>query len=242
MAAWSHKDDPDANVEPPSSASADAVSRPADRSSGPTGAACSSAAASSDGGFQCDAASDDTLIRRIAERRDRAAFVEIFNRYGRRIKGYMIRAGASAEQAEEAAQEALLAVWRRAETFDPTRASAPAWIFAIARNKRIDLIRRASRFEPDEPDDPSLRPDPPQPAEAVVAGDARDQAVRAALADLNDDQRMVISLAFYDGCAHSEIAERLQLPLGTVKSRLRLAFGKLRAALGADFQDELLDF
>lgn len=184
---------------------------------------------------------DEACLRRIARDRDRGAFAMIFERYGARVKGYMIRAGADPEQAEEAAQEALLAVWRRAETFDPTRASAAAWIFAIARNKRIDLIRRAARFEPREIDDPSQAPESEPPADAALAGAQRDRAVRDALAGLTPEQLAVVRLAFYEGCPHSEIAERLGLPLGTVKSRLRLAFGKLRAALGAEIRDDPWD-
>lgn len=185
--------------------------------------------------------SDEALIERIAARRDRAAFGLLFERYGARIKGYMMRAGAGADLAEEAAQEALLAVWRRAETFDPRKASAPAWIFAIARNKRIDLLRRARRREV-EPEDPSAAPEPPAAADAILSAAARDGEVRRALTALSQDQRTVVLLAFYEGCSHSEIAERLALPLGTVKSRLRLAFGALRSELGLDFRDELLDF
>ena len=188
-----------------------------------------------------DQQSDEALLNRIAVHRDKAAFVMIFDRYGARIKGYMIKSGADAPMAEEAAQEALLAVWRKASLFDPARATAPAWIFAIARNKRIDLIRRAARFEPAEEPDPSTLQDPERPAEEIFAGQERDQAVRAALDELSPDQKEVVRLAFYEGRPHSEIAELLGLPLGTVKSRLRLAFGKLRTALGADFRDELWD-
>lgn len=185
--------------------------------------------------------SDVELLLRIAADRDKSAFAMIFDRYGARIKNYMLRGGAGAELAEEAAQEAMLAVWRRAETFKPERASAPAWIFTIARNKRIDLIRRAARFEPNEAEAPELAPENEPAAEQIVAEQERDLAVRAALGALSDEQRQVVFLAFYEGCAHAEISERLGLPLGTVKSRLRLAFGKLRAALNADFADSLVD-
>lgn len=178
------------------------------------------------------------LLARIASARDRAAFALLFERYATRIKAYLIRSGAAADAAEEAAQETMLAVWRRAETFDERRASAPAWIFAIARNKRVDLIRRGARPEPD-PDDPSFRPDPPAAAETALSNQRRDDLVREALAALSEEQREVVALSFYEGLAHPEIAERLGLPLGTVKSRLRLAFGKLRTALGQGFRQEL---
>ena len=206
---------------------------------GPTDDGVAKGGAASD----ADGPSDETLLARIAERRDKAAFAQIFERYGARIKGYMIKTGADSELAEEAAQEALLAVWRKAAQFDPARATAPAWIFAIARNKRVDMIRRTARFEPmAEPETVRNGMVETEPAsEAAFSELERDAAVRAALADLSEDQREVIRMAFYEGRPHSEIAEALGLPLGTVKSRLRLAFGKLRGALGADFREELLD-
>lgn len=185
-------------------------------------------------------ASDEDLIARVARARDRAAFAALFSRWGLKVKAFMIRSGAAPDMAEEAAQETFVAVWRRAETFDPGRASAAAWLFAIARNKRVDLLRRGARPEPD-PEDPSFRPEPPRPADHQLAAQNRDEAVRAALASLTDDQREVVVLSFYEGRAHSEIADRLGIPLGTVKSRLRLAFGKLRAELGVAFRDEIDD-
>ncbi|MEO1331391.1 MAG: sigma-70 family RNA polymerase sigma factor [Pseudomonadota bacterium] len=181
---------------------------------------------------------DEALIVRIALRRDRIAFSELFRRFGLKVKAFMIRSGAAPDEADEAAQETLLAVWRRAETFDPDRASAAAWLFAIARNKRVDLLRRGARPEPD-PEDPLFKQEPTPPADHALSAERRDAAVRDALAALSADQREVVLLSFYQGCAHSEIAERLGIPLGTVKSRLRLAFGKLRNALGDAFRDEL---
>lgn len=184
-----------------------------------------------------EAAAEADLIERIAADRDRAAFQQIYDLYGGRLKAFMRRSGASPEEAEEAAQEALIAVWRKAATFDRNRATARAWMFAIARNKRIDLFRKAARVLPD-PDDPALRPEPPRPPEAAVADDRRDAAVRAALDALSDEQRQVVVLSFYEARPHSEIAEALGIPLGTVKSRLRLAFKKIRDALGPVYRDD----
>lgn len=184
--------------------------------------------------------SDEALLQAIAGARDRLAFAELFRRYAGRIKGVLMRAGAPADAAEEAVQEVMVTLWRRAETFDPAKAAARSWIYAIARNKRIDLIRRASRPEPD-PEDPMFRPDPEPAPEARLAGADRDQRVREALGTLPEDQLEVIRLAFFAGLSHGEIAERLDTPLGTVKSRVRLAFRRLRGALGADFGAELRD-
>lgn len=233
-------DSPSAPYDPASEHADGAGSCGDDAAHDGDGAAPSPRAAQASPGDDAPSDSDETLLSRIAEHRDRAAFKQFFARYGTRVKAFMIRSGAAHDMADEAAQETMLAVWRRAETFDPDRASAAAWLFAIARNKRVDLLRRGARPEPD-PDDPSLRPDPdPTPFRSLSAA-RRDAAVREALTALTDEQREVVTLSFYEGCAHSEISERLGVPLGTVKSRLRLAFGKLRGALGASFRDELTE-
>ncbi|SEA80302.1 RNA polymerase sigma factor [Rubrimonas cliftonensis] len=182
--------------------------------------------------------SDDALMLRVAAR-DRAAFAALFGRYAGRVKGFMQRAGFPPHEADEAAQEVMLTVWRRAETFDPTRAGAGTWLFTVARNRRIDLMRRR-RPEPD-PLDPHFQPDPAPPADVAAAVADRDAAVRAALATLPPEQLEVVRLAYYEGLSQSEAAAALGAPLGTVKSRLRLAVARLREALGADFAEELFD-
>lgn len=185
-------------------------------------------------------ASDEVLVVAIAQRGDRAAFRLLFQRYAGRIKAFLMRSGAAPDQAEEVAQDVMVTLWRKAAQFDPARASAATWIFTIARNRRIDRIRRERRATLD-PDDPLHKPDPQESAETQLAGATRDAAVRAAMADLNPEQREVIELAFFTGLSHGEIAEKLAMPLGTVKSRLRLAFGRLRGNLGAEFAAELTD-
>lgn len=181
---------------------------------------------------------DEALLARIAAG-DRDAFVLFFRRHAGRVKGFLLRAGCLPGEAEEALQEVMLSVWRRAASFDPARAGAMTWLFAIARNRRVDMLRRR-RPEPD-PDDPHFQPEPdPGAAVARMARD-RDAAVRIALGTLSDDQRDVVRLAFYDGLTHAQIAAMTGLALGTVKSRLRLAMQRLRAALGEDFATELFD-
>lgn len=186
------------------------------------------------------AGDDAALLARIADDRDVAAFEALFHRYAGRIKGMMIKGGAAPGEADEAAQEAMLAVWRKADQFDPTRAGAATWIFTIARNRRIDLIRRARRPLPD-PNDPLFHPNPEPSAEVGLAASERDALLRDAVGDLSEDQRTAIRLAFFEGLSHPEIAARTGAPLGTIKSRLRLAANRLRAALGDDFGDELLN-
>ncbi len=180
--------------------------------------------------------SDEALILRIA-REDREAFATLFQRYAGKVKGFLIRSGFPPGESDEAAQEVMLAIWRRADSFDPSRAGGATWIYAIARNRRVDMLRRR-RPEPD-PEDPLFRPDPEPPGDAALSIADRDRAVRAALGELTSDQAQAVRLAFYDGLSHSEIAAMLDMPLGTVKSRLRLAMTRLRGALGVGFAEEL---
>lgn len=183
---------------------------------------------------------DEGLLAAIASDRSREAFTLLFGRYAGRIKAFLMRSGAPHDEAEEGAQEVMVTIWRRAATFDPARASAATWIFTIARNKRIDMIRRTKRPEPD-PNDPQVRAEDQSSAEAHVSGRERDLRVRRALALLSEDQLAVVRLAFFAGLSHAEIAERLETPLGTVKSRLRLSFRRLRDELGNSFAEELRD-
>jgi RNA polymerase sigma-70 factor, ECF subfamily len=182
--------------------------------------------------------SDADLIRAIAAY-DRGAFAVLFDRYAVRIKAFMLRAGASEQDADEIAQDVMVSVWRRAASFDPARAAASTWIFAIARNRRIDMIRQARRPAPD-PEDPLFQPDPEPDGLVTVSLAEREALVREGLANLPAEQREALRLAFYDGMSHGEIAERTGLPLGTVKSRIRLAFRHLRGALGDDIAGELV--
>ena len=184
--------------------------------------------------------SDAALLARLAETGDRDAFGHLFSRYAGRVKAFLMRGGAPADVADEASQDVMVAVWRRAAQYDPGKAGVSTWIFAIARNRRIDILRRETRAAPD-PEDPLFQPDAPEdPADAAAAA-ARDAQVRDALAALGEDQRDVVRMAFFVGMTQAEIAAALDVPLGTVKSRMRLALGRLRAALGDDFAEELLD-
>ncbi len=181
--------------------------------------------------------SDSDLLVAVA-RQDREAFAALFDRYAVRVKAFMMRSGATAHDADEIAQEVMVSVWRRAATFDPARAAASTWIYAIARNRRIDTIRRASRPAPD-PEDPLFQSDPAPDGMTLLSQAEREAMVRESLSTLPQEQRHVLVLSFYDGLSHGDIAERLGLPLGTVKSRIRLAFRHLRGALGEDLAEEL---
>jgi RNA polymerase sigma factor (sigma-70 family) len=166
----------------------------------------------------------------VAQTRDVAALRKIFTLYSPRIRAYLIKHTRDPQAAEDLVQEVMLAVWRKAEQFDPMRGSASAWIFAIARNTYIDAWRRQKRPELDM-NDPALVGDPePGPSDLMVQRQRQD-AVLKAMQTLPQDQVDLIKLSFFEEASHSTIAKKLSLPVGTVKSRIRLAFGRLRLAL-----------
>ena len=169
-------------------------------------------------------------IADIAATRSREAFVLLFSYFAPRVKSYLLRMGAAPELAEELAQETLLTVWRKAAVFDPNRASASTWIFTIARNLRIDALRRERHPRALE-HEPELMPKEDAPPDAVVVALQRLHRVREALGGLSSEQVEVVRLSFFEEKPHSEISVDLGLPLGTVKSRLRLAMTRLRARL-----------
>lgn len=173
------------------------------------------------------------LLSAVAQAGDRRAFAQLFQYYAPRLKTYMRKLGTEDAVAEDLAQEAMLTVWRKAASFDPGRASAGTWIFTIARNLRIDMLRKERRPEIDV-DDPELVPDPTPRADEVMVTEQGERRVRAAMAALPAEQTEVVTLSFYEDTPHAEIAARLKIPLGTVKSRLRLAMKRIRSELGAD--------
>ncbi len=172
----------------------------------------------------------NSLILRVASGADRSAFEQLFRHFAPRVKAYLMRGGADAGLAEELAQEALLALWRKAAYFDPARAGASTWIFTIARNLRIDRARR-DLVKTRVPEDPSDEPPPPAAADEIIAAGQRDDQVRRLVEDLPAEQAEIVRLSFYSEEPQTQIAETLGIPLGTVKSRVRLAMARLRAAL-----------
>lgn len=169
-------------------------------------------------------------IQAIARDADKAAFTAVFEAFAPRIKAYLIKLGGDAGAAEELTQETMVNVWRKAALFDPTRASAATWIFTIARNLRIDAFRRERHPELD-PQEPALRIDSEMPADARLEAIEASDAVIEAFAGLSEAERRLLQLAYYEDKSHSMIATELGLPLGTVKSRMRQVFAKLRLRL-----------
>lgn len=161
----------------------------------------------------------------VRDRQDRAAFAALFQHFAPRVKGFLVKSGTSPALAEECAQDVMATLWQKAQLFDPERASVATWVFTIARNRRIDMARRAARPEPEDlPWGPEAEPD--QQATLELAQETA--LLGEALARLPQAQRALIEKAFYGDLSHSEISEQTGLPMGTVKSRIRLALEKLR--------------
>lgn len=171
-----------------------------------------------------------TLVEAIARSQDRQAFVQLYSYFAPRLKGFGLRRGMAPAMSEELAQETLLTVWRKAETFDHRKATVATWIFTIVRNKGIDLFRRRSVNETDLSEVADVAADSPLPDHAV-AGMEVSGVIREALQLLPQEQLEIIEKAFYEDKSHSAIAAELNLPLGTVKSRIRLALERLRKAV-----------
>lgn len=181
----------------------------------------------------------DDALNAIAESQDKTAFRDLFSHFAPRVKAMLLKLGMSSENAEEITQEVFVIVWRKAHQFDRVKATASTWIFTIARNKRIDRLRSMGRPEPD-PNDPAFEPDPPQQSDAMLTAQQRSDKVRDAVATLPEDQRDVLIRSYFNEQTQAEIAEETNTPLGTVKSRLRLALGKLKEALAKDMEDGAL--
>ncbi|HUG63305.1 MAG TPA: sigma-70 family RNA polymerase sigma factor, partial [Methylomirabilota bacterium] len=160
-------------------------------------------------------------------------FIRLFDHYAPRINAYLVRIGTQSGVAEELAQEVMVTLWRKAELFDRRKSSVGTWLFRIARNRRIDSARRDRLGDIDQ-HDPVFLPSEPIDAAVALDGQVREERVRLAIAALPDEQRDLVHLAFLKGMTHSQIAEQCDLPLGTVKSRIRLAFTRLRRVLEAD--------
>ena len=164
----------------------------------------------------------------IRDQQDRAAFAELFGHFAPRVKGFLMKSGADATLAEECAQDVMATVWLKSHLFDPSRASVATWIFTIARNRRIDILRKERRPEPEDlPWGPEAEPEQAE----VLALQQESAILGKALKDLPEAQRELIEKAYFGDLTHSEIAEQTGLPLGTIKSRIRLALDRLRHAM-----------
>ena len=172
------------------------------------------------------------LLAAVAATKDRAAFAKLFDHFAPRVKSFMLRKGASAELAEDLVQETMIAVWTKASQYAPERGAASTWVFTIARNLRIDRIRReSSAFFVDlegfdAPSEDNANDD-------NLNRSQEDDHVARALAQIPAEQRELLILSYVEDVPQVMIAQRLKLPLGTVKSRMRLAYRRMRKLLEA---------
>ncbi len=169
-----------------------------------------------------------TCIVRVRDMQDQAAFAELFHHFAPRVKAFLMKSGADAALAEECAQDVMATLWQKAHLFDPSRASVATWIFTIARNRRVDAIRKMKRPEPEDlPWGPESEPDQAD----ILALQQESALLGQAISRLPDKQKLLIEKAYFGDLSHREIARQTGLPLGTIKSRIRLALDRLRHAM-----------
>ncbi len=164
-------------------------------------------------------------VERIRDHQDKEAFAALFDHFAPRVKGFLIKSGADVATAEECAQDVMVTLWRKAHLFDGSRASVATWVFTIARNRRIDVLRKEKR---PEPEDLTWGPEAEPDQADVLALQQENTRLKEAISDLPEAQRVLIEQAYFGDLSHREIASRTGLPLGTIKSRIRLALDRLR--------------
>ncbi|NNC59584.1 MAG: sigma-70 family RNA polymerase sigma factor [Erythrobacter sp.] len=168
------------------------------------------------------------LVARIRDRQDRTAFAELFRHFAPRVKAFLMKSGASESLADECTQEVMATLWTKAHMFDPARASVSTWVFTVARNRKIDAFRKMRR---PEPEDLTWGPEAEPDQADVLALQQESEKLTKAISELPDKQRDLIERAYFGDLSHSEIAEETGLPLGTIKSRIRLGLERLRHAM-----------
>ena len=173
--------------------------------------------------------SDQTVwMLAVRDNRDKAAFGQLFDFFAPRLKGFIMRSGVSGAEAEDIVQDVMLSVWHKAASFDPHRAQVSSWVYQIARNRQVDILRKTRRPVPEE-----LKEDPVTETDSVqiIALEQETEKLRGALATLSEDQRDMVEKAYLGELSHSEIQAETGLPLGTIKSRIRLGLERLRHEL-----------
>ena len=176
-----------------------------------------------------DYSGDDfnAMICAIAENEDKDAFIALFEHFAPRVKSFLMKGGADPELADELAQETMLTIWNKAKSYNPEQAAASTWIFTIARNKRIDMIRKTKRYDVDPSDPILLADDGPSPRQNALYKEEM-KVLADAIETLPEEQAELVKKSFFEDKSHAEIADETGIPLGTVKSRIRLALERLR--------------
>ena len=175
--------------------------------------------------------SHEQLAVKIARTKDKIAFKKLFDHFAPRLKSYLMKLGLDGQKSEDVAQEVMITLWQKAEKFDPTKAKLSTWMFRVARNKYIDLVRK-QKYATVNADDHMSEMVAPEQTDRPLEGKQTSIHIKKAMLKLKVDQRKVIELSFFEELSHAEISIRLGLPLGTVKSRIRSAFQTLRRELG----------
>tara|TARA_Y100001970_G_scaffold283401_2_gene398468 strand:+ start:86766 stop:87347 length:582 start_codon:yes stop_codon:yes gene_type:complete len=170
------------------------------------------------------------LLISVAEQKDRASFVKIFSEFEQKIRAFVLKRGVGAGEVDDVVQETMVAAWRYAPSYDPDKGGVSTWIYTIARNKTYDHFNRSSRPEPDY-SDPSFVPDVETP-ENELEQSRLENLILKTVNNLPKEQALIVRMSFYEGKSHKTIAEDLSLPLGTVKSRMRLALKKIESNIG----------
>ncbi|SCA56551.1 RNA polymerase sigma factor [Candidatus Terasakiella magnetica] len=171
------------------------------------------------------------LLVKVSKERDKQAFAALFEHFAPRVKSYVFKLGSDETMAEEIAQQTLLQVWRKAHLFNADMAAASTWIFRIARNLRLDVLRKEKHFDYDDHDLTEIE-DKRDNQEKQLDQNQHAHIVRTALQQLPAEQIEIVRLSFYEGLSHGEISKHLDVPLGTVKSRMRLAFKRIKDSVG----------
>jgi RNA polymerase sigma-70 factor (ECF subfamily) len=175
----------------------------------------------------------EDLLVRVGALRDRDAFIRLFEYFAPRVKSFLMKGGLAPDAADELAQETMLTVWNKAESYDPAKAAASTWIYTIARNRKIDSLRRVRRSEVADGDDAASREASPEPGpEKQLQHEQESAGLAKAIAALPPEQADLIRKSFFEEKTHQDIAKESGIPLGTVKSRIRLAMERLRDAMG----------
>jgi RNA polymerase sigma factor (sigma-70 family) len=180
--------------------------------------------------FAAATADFDALLTAVGSDRDDEAFTALFDHFGPRVQAHMVRNGVPPFTAADVVQDVMETIWRKAHLFDRRKAAAGTWVFRIAQNRRIDIGRRSREISCAIEDFFEI-PDPAESGDDTIAAAQREACVHAALQSLPQEQCALVRLAFFEGLSHASIAARTNLPLGTVKSRLRLAFARLERYL-----------
>jgi len=177
----------------------------------------------------------NAMLVKIGKDKDKQAFITLFNHFAPRIKSFLIKAGLNNETADELAQETMLTLWNKAQSYDPKQAAASTWIFTIARNKRIDFLRKNGRAQFDTIENPGIASklqDNSESAFDTTIHSQQSEKIAAAIEKLPLDQLALIKKSFFEDKSHAIIAKETGIPLGTVKSRIRLALERLRKETG----------